>query len=206
MPPSPIFLRSILILSIRLRLSLPRGLFPSGFPTNIIYVLHFPAIRPTCHAHLILLDLIVLIILVNEYELWSSSLCSFLQTPGTPSHFGPNILLNTLFSNILSLCYFLNIRDQVTHPHRTTGRIIFFVLKFLRFYRSQWLRGLRHELSSPAQILGSWIRIQLEAWISVCIYSVFMLSCVQVAALRRNNFPPKESYLVCERSRDWIAG
>jgi hypothetical protein len=34
------------------------------------------------------------------------------------------ILLNTLFSNTLSLCSSLNIRDQVSHPYRTTGKII----------------------------------------------------------------------------------
>jgi hypothetical protein len=32
-------------------------------------------------------------------------ICSFLQSPVTSSLFGPNILLNTLFSNTLSLCY-----------------------------------------------------------------------------------------------------
>jgi hypothetical protein len=52
------------------------------------------------------------------------------------------------------------------------------------FLRSQRPRGLRHELSSPAQTLGSWVRIPLEAWMYVYIYSVFVLSCVQVAALR----------------------
>jgi hypothetical protein len=44
--------------------------------------------------------------------------------------------------------------------------------------RSQWLRSLRHEPSSPARTLGSWVRIPLKAWISVCFYSVFMLFCV----------------------------
>jgi hypothetical protein len=39
-------------------------------------------------------------------------LCSFLQPPVTSSLFGPNILLSTLFSNILSLCCSLNVRDQ----------------------------------------------------------------------------------------------
>jgi hypothetical protein len=38
--------------------------------------------------------------------------------------------------------------------------------------RSQWLRGLRHELSSLARTLGSWVRIPLKAWLSVCVYSV----------------------------------
>jgi hypothetical protein len=49
----------------------------------------------------------------------------------------------------------------------------------------QWLRSLRHKLSSSAETLGSWVRIPLEAWMSVYVYSVFVLSCVQVAALQR---------------------
>jgi hypothetical protein len=44
--------------------------------------------------------------------------------------------------------------------------------------RSQWPRGLRHELSSPARTLGSWVGIPLKTWMSVCVYSVFVLSCV----------------------------
>jgi hypothetical protein len=38
--------------------------------------------------------------------------------------------------------------------------------------RSQWPRGLRQEQSSLARTLGSWVRIPLEAWLSVCVYSV----------------------------------
>jgi hypothetical protein len=44
--------------------------------------------------------------------------------------------------------------------------------------RSQRPRRLRHEISSLAQTLGSLVRIPLKAWVSVCDYSVFVLSCV----------------------------
>jgi hypothetical protein len=40
--------------------------------------------------------------------------------------------------------------------------------------QSQWPRALRHELSSPARTLASWVRISHKAWMSVCVYSVFV--------------------------------
>jgi hypothetical protein len=62
-----ISLRYILILSIHLCLGLPSGLFHSGVPTKIIYASLFSTFRDTCPAHLILLDLIILIILHELY-------------------------------------------------------------------------------------------------------------------------------------------
>jgi hypothetical protein len=35
---------------------------------------------------------------------------------------------------------------------------------------------------------------------SVCVYSVFVLSCVEETALRRADPPSKESYRLCKRS------
>jgi hypothetical protein len=37
---------------------------------------------------------------------------------------------------------------------------------------------------------------------SVCVYSVFVLSCMKVAALRQADPPFKESYRQCKRSRN----
>jgi hypothetical protein len=111
-------LRSILILFTHLRLGLPSGLFPSGIPTNILNAFLFSPIRATFPVHRILPELIILIILGEEYKLWSSSLRNFL----TSSLFGPNILLTTLFANTLSLCSSLSVIDQVSYPYRTTAK------------------------------------------------------------------------------------
>jgi hypothetical protein len=58
-----------------------------------------------------------------------------------------------------------------------TGADIRFVLATDSICRSQWPRGLRHGPSSAAQTQGSWVRIQIEAWLSVCV-SVFVSSYV----------------------------
>ena len=67
--PHPTSWRSILIF-FHLRLGLPNGLFPSGFPTKTLYTHLLSHIRATCPAHLILLDFI----LCEEYRSLSSSL------------------------------------------------------------------------------------------------------------------------------------
>jgi hypothetical protein len=41
----------------------------------------------------------------------------------TLSPLGPNILLGILFSVTLSLCCSHNLRDQVSHPYKTAGKI-----------------------------------------------------------------------------------
>jgi hypothetical protein len=62
-----------------------------------------------------------------------------------------------------------------------------------------------HEPSSPSRTLGWWVRIPLDAWMPVYVYSVFMF-CVQVAALRRADPPSKESYRLCIGLRNLKSG
>jgi len=89
-------------------------------------------IHATRPVHLILLYLITKIIFGEEYRSLSFVLCSFLHSPVTSSLLSPNILLSTLLSNNLSVCSSLSVSDQVSDPHKTTGKIIvLYILIFL---------------------------------------------------------------------------
>ena len=90
------------------------------------YVLHAPPIS-------YLLCFITWTILGEQYRSISSSSCSFLLSPVTSSLLGPNIPLSIQFLNAHSLCSCCSVSDQVSHPHKTTGTIVLYILIFYIF-------------------------------------------------------------------------
>jgi len=105
----PVTLWFVLILSSHLFLGLPIGLSPSRVPTkSFVWISRISPTRAAWPAHLILLDCIALKLFGKQCKLWSSSLCSFLQSHVTPSLAGP--------INLLSILY-LCTSDNVTEHH-----------------------------------------------------------------------------------------
>jgi hypothetical protein len=106
-------------LSSHLCLVVPSGLFPTKILCVFLFFLMCATSQPPWLDH-------------SNYtwrrvQVSSSSLCSFLQPPITSILFSPNILLSTLFSNTLSLCSSLNVRDQVLHTYKSQAKLLFFI-------------------------------------------------------------------------------
>jgi len=112
-PSLHIFLRWILILSSHLRLGRATGLFPSGFPTKILYIFLISPMRGTCLANLILFHLITLIISCEgeapHYAVFSTLL------PHPPAYVQK-------FSQQPAVLVWQN---QVSHSYKTTGKLCF---------------------------------------------------------------------------------
>jgi hypothetical protein len=88
-----------------------------------------------------------------------------------------------LVMNIMSAIFLASVTDNEKAVRTYVVGITYRLMKFHSevysyFCRSRWPRGLSHVLSSLARTLGSWLRIPLKSWMSVCVYSVFVLSCV----------------------------
>ena len=77
----------------------------------------------TCHiatspVHHLLLDLTTQTVFGEQHKSLNFSLRSLLQCPTTTTLLGENILLSTLFSNTLSLCSSLSVRDHASHTFK----------------------------------------------------------------------------------------
>jgi len=138
-PPNPVHIPTYHLLEIHPNIihpstpRSPRWSFSLRFPhQDPIHPLS--SIRAACPPHLLLFDFITRTILGEEYRSFSSSLCNLLHYSVTSSLLSPNILLSTMFSKSLSFLSSRNVSDQVSHPYKTTGKIIvlyFLIFKFL---------------------------------------------------------------------------
>jgi hypothetical protein len=115
-------------------------------------------------------------------QIKSSLLCSFLHSLVTSSLLGPNILLNTLFSNTLSLRSSLNVSNQVSHPYKTTIRqhlkakcvtLFFFTQNTWNVSNFNCGRGWENWIEYP-------IRSETDGW--VFIADIVLLSIVSLHA------------------------
>jgi hypothetical protein len=100
----------------------------------------------------------------------------FSPTPVTSSSFSSYILLSTLFSNTLSLCSPLNVRDEVSHPYRTTGKfIVFYIVPCWRY-----LLGLQ---TTPLNCSQSFIADSTSRYYnhSITLDSDPLMLCVRAA-------------------------
>jgi hypothetical protein len=67
---------------------------------------------------------------------------------------------------------------QFRNWKNTTHSNIFILISFEVIILQSYLitvSALMHEHSSPAQTMGSWVGNPLESWMSVCVYSVFVV-------------------------------
>jgi hypothetical protein len=129
------------MLSTRLYLGLPSGLFPMTFLPKI----HtrssshpFAPLEPPHHFPRLFHS-------NYNWRMWKSlscSLCTSVHPPVTSSVFGQNILLSDLVSNTLSLGSSRKVRDQVSYLYRTSGKIIFLFLSYLKSNEKTKVYGL----------------------------------------------------------------
>jgi hypothetical protein len=129
-------------------LGLPSGLFPSDYPTKILYDSPFSpkcAISPT---HLIL-ALLALIIFSGAYKSCSPQYAVFISILVLTTVFGPNVFLSTLHVNTLAYI-------QILHLHKIKDKILIFV--FFRQHIGRRLRQIVWNMEFNLLWIFSWIQ------------------------------------------------
>jgi len=123
--PTSHFLKILLSIFLPYTPGFSKWSLSAGCTTKTLYTTLLSPISATCPSHLTILHLITWTLLGDEYVSLSKSLSSFLHSPATLSLLGPNILISTLFSNILSLRSSLSLSKQVSHTYKATSTIKF---------------------------------------------------------------------------------
>jgi len=110
---NPLSLRFIITLSSYLCLGFQSHLFPSECLTKILYAFLISPIHATSPS------IPSYTPWYEVYKLWRSSLWSLLQ-PHASYSLCPYTVLSTLFWDTLNLFSLLTVRDQVSHPYKTS--------------------------------------------------------------------------------------
>jgi len=136
--PRPTSWITILILYFHLRLGLPSGLFPSGFPTNSLNTHLSSPIHSRCPAHLILLDFSIRTILGEVYITFISryavSACPPLPRPSLVQIFS-----STPYSQTHSASFLSAMSSTKFHSHtKQQARLYFHISWSLIFWIATW--------------------------------------------------------------------
>jgi hypothetical protein len=135
----------------------------------ICFLLHFPSKAcphfvflprsTTFLVELIILDLSVLIIFDEKYQLRSSSSCNVLHPLNTSALLGSNIPLSISFSNTSSLCSSLNIRQ-----HRVLPPLVWLLIWRVRAaYVCKQPRLMAHIDTMVYEVMGTAMNLQRKA-------------------------------------------
>ena len=108
------------------------GVFPSMFPTKYLYAPLLSPIRAISPTHLILLYFTMRRCTIHEADL-----CAVSSTTLLPCASWSLIVFSILFSNTLTLCSSLSVRNQVSHPYETTGRVLILYILILTVLESK---------------------------------------------------------------------
>jgi hypothetical protein len=141
-------------------------------------------VHPHLH-YLFKIHLTIMLLLLNfkiHYHVHSIPPADPVLSQINPIHSLTRVLFKIHFNIVFPLtytCYLSRSRFPIKHLYTLSDHHLCYISNPSHpqiWWRrsSQWPRGLRREPYSPARILGSWFWIPLEAWTSVCVYSVFV--------------------------------
>jgi hypothetical protein len=102
---------------------------PCRLPNQNLYTFRYPHTFATCHTHMILFDVVIVIVIWWRVQTKFLSV-QFPHTSFASFFLGYNIPLSTLFWKTLNLCSSLKVKDKATYKVRPGLWYIFRILRF----------------------------------------------------------------------------